>query len=125
MNKPKLMKPLFCVIAVLGSGALLSSSVYAADDDSAGSKIFHSQDCTGCHGPKGEGIPGLAPPLKGSQFVMTASEQDITDTIKHGRSGSDKHFKDLSQPMPPHPSLTDQQLKDLVQYLKDGLQKGQ
>jgi mono/diheme cytochrome c family protein len=125
MNKPKLIRPVSCAIVVLGLGALLSNNVYAADDDSAGSKVFHSQDCTGCHGPKGEGIPGLAPPLKGSQFVMTASEQDITHTIKLGRSGSDKHFKDISQPMPAHPTLTDQQLKDLVQYLKNGLQKGQ
>ncbi|MGH8399981.1 MAG: c-type cytochrome, partial [Gammaproteobacteria bacterium] len=79
---------------------------------------------TGCHGPQGEGIEGLAPPLKGSNFVMTASEADIAHTIKYGRSGSDKHFKDIAQPMPPHPNLNDQQLKDLVAYLKDGLQKG-
>ena len=123
MTKPKLMNPLFFAIAVSGLGALLSNSAYAADD-SAGSKIFHSQDCTGCHGPKGEGIPGLAPPLKGSQFVSTASDQDVAHTIKFGRSGSDKHFKDLSQPMPAHSNLTDQQLKDLVQYLKGELQKG-
>ena len=123
MNNSKLVKSVFCAIAVLGSGALFSNSVYAADD-SAGSKVFHSQDCTGCHGTKVEGIPGLAPPLKGSQFVSSASEQDIVHTIKFGRSGSDKHFKDLSQPMPAHPNLTDQQLKDLVQYLKGELQKG-
>ncbi len=122
MNKSNLIKALAC--AVTAAGLIGFSSADAADDDSAGAKIFQTQDCTGCHGPKGEGIEGLAPPLKGSNFVMTASEADVAHTIKYGRSGSEKHFKDIQQDMPAHPTLSDQQLQELVQYLKNGLQKG-
>jgi mono/diheme cytochrome c family protein len=122
MSKRKFLSPLMWVTAV-GIGLFLSSSIYAADDSSPGAKIFQSQDCTGCHGPKGEGIEGLAPPLKGSKFVLTASEADIAHTIKFGRSGSEKHFPNLPQSMPSHPNLSDQQLQELVAYLKSGLQK--
>ena len=111
---------------VLVAGMLFGFGALAADsgNNAAGSKVFHSSDCMGCHGPKGEGIPTLAPALKGNKFVTSGSESEIADTIKYGRSGSKKRYKDLSQPMPGHPDLNDQQLKDLVEYLKNGLQKG-
>ncbi|HXZ50268.1 MAG TPA: cytochrome c [Usitatibacter sp.] len=125
MNILRLRLCLACALAT-GAGMLFScGEALAADSDSdaAGSKLFHTQDCTGCHGPNGEGIPGLAPSLKGDKFVMSASEADIAHVIKQGRAGSEKLYKDLSQPMPPHPNLDDQQLKQLVEYLKNGLQK--
>lgn len=112
-----------CLFAVAGVATVVGGVGYAAQGPSAGSKIFHSQDCTGCHGPNGEGIAGLAPPLKGSKFVLTATEQQIANVIKNGRSGAQKHFKNLPQPMPPHPDLSAKQLRELVQYLKGGLQK--
>lgn len=123
MNTYGLRLCLACSLAI-GAGMLLSCGEALAADNDAGSKLFHTQDCTGCHGPNGEGIPGLAPSLKGDKFVMSGSEADIAHVIKQGRAGSEKLYKDLSQPMPPHPNLDDQQLKQLIEYLKNGLQKG-
>lgn len=123
MNTYRLRLCLACALAI-GAGMLFScGEALAADSDSAGSKLFHAQDCTGCHGLNGEGIPGLAPSLKDDKFVMSGSEADIAHVIKQGRAGSEKLYKDLSQPMPAHPNLDDQQLKELVEYLKNGLQK--
>lgn len=79
--------------------------------------------CTACHGAKGEGKKALGPALKGSEFVTKGSAADVTATIKDGRAGAAKKYKEFPSPMPPQKALTDAELADLVKYLKGDLQK--
>jgi cytochrome c oxidase cbb3-type subunit 3 len=76
----------------------------------AGEKVYQQQ-CTTCHGNtgKGEGAqPGTA--LNNQHFLSTVSDKDLSNYIKHGRSGTQ---------MPGYKStIKDMDLKDLVAYIR-------
>jgi mono/diheme cytochrome c family protein len=83
---------------------------------------YFGETCGTCHGEKGEGMKGLAPPLKGNKFVTEGSATDIGHVITKGREGAAKKYKDLPSPMPPN-SMSDSRLQGLIAYLKGDLQK--
>lgn len=47
--------------------------------------IIFQNNCAGCHGQGGSGGTGIAPPLKGSNFIKNASEHEIKNVIENGR----------------------------------------
>jgi mono/diheme cytochrome c family protein len=57
-----------------------------AGDAAQGAAIF-SLHCPACHGARGEGID--APPLRDSQYIQTASAQQLYGTIADGRTGTE------------------------------------
>jgi mono/diheme cytochrome c family protein len=103
------------VIAVMG---------WQADAFAADAKIvnFFKETCGVCHGETGEGTKGLAPALKGNEYVKTASAAELGNTITKGRAGDAKKYKDLASPMPPN-SMSDSRLAGVIDYLKGDLQK--
>jgi len=84
--------------------------------------LFYKQTCAMCHGDKGQGMPGLAPALKGNKFITAGNVKEIEVTITKGRSGDQKKYKDFPSPMPPA-AVEGEKLKALVQYLRSDLQK--
>jgi mono/diheme cytochrome c family protein len=54
-------------------------------DAAQGAQIFQ-QNCSACHGAQGEG--GIGPALRNSQYIQTAGDQAITETIANGRTGT-------------------------------------
>lgn len=105
-----------CVVA-LACG--LIGAAQAADPKVV---AYFEETCGACHGPKGLGMPGLAPPLKGSPFVLQASPADIEAVITKGRAGDQKKFPTLPSPMPPH-SMSQTRLKGVVAYVREELQQ--
>ena len=101
------------------AGVLLAGTAHAADPKIV---TFYTETCGTCHGEKGEGMKGLAPPLKGNKFVTDGSTGDLSNTIVKGRAGDAKKYKDLPSPMPPN-SMSDGRLQGLIGYLKGDLQK--
>ena len=83
---------------------------------------FFEETCGACHGTKGEGTKGLAPPLKGSRFVIDSPPTEIAATITKGRMGGQKRFPDIPGPMPPH-SMSDNRLQAVIAYVRDEIQK--
>lgn len=79
--------------------------------------------CATCHGPKGEGKKALGPALKGAEFVVKGSDADVKATIKDGRAGAAKKYKEFASPMPAQKTLSDAELTDVVKYLKGDIQK--
>lgn len=105
-----------CALTVFAFGATSVMAKDAAD-------IFKST-CSSCHGAKGEGKKSLAPALKGSQFVTKGSEAEVAATIKDGRSGAAKKFKEFPSAMPAQKgSLSDAEIGAVAKYLKTDLQK--
>ena len=86
-----------------------------------GEKVF-MQVCSVCHGVKGQGTPGLAPPLRGSSFVQSTEVQALADFIQKGRSGSEKKFPELPSPMPPYNGGSEKALHVAI-YVKTRLQE--
>lgn len=58
-------------------------------DQSAGGLGAHlyEENCTTCHGIQGEGVD--APPLRNSQYVQTAGDDALFNTVAEGRSGTE------------------------------------
>jgi len=103
----------------MASGVLASGFAQAADEKIV---TFFKETCGTCHGEGGEGMKGLAPALKGNDFIKNGSAGDIGATITKGRAGDQKKYKDLPSPMPPN-SMSDSRLANLIAYLKGDLQK--
>lgn len=106
--------------AVLG---LVLAGLLPAVAMADGADVFRT-NCVSCHGKSGQGTPGLAPALKGDKFVTGGSVDDVTNTVKNGRAGDQKHFKDLPIAMPAWSGkLSDADIKAVVDYIRGDLQK--
>lgn len=88
---------------------------------SQGANVFEDV-CSACHGDKGQGIPGLAPPLKGSAYVKSTDAKALAAMIQKGRAGADKKFPNFPSPMPPYGGGTTR-AEAVANYIKVDLQK--
>jgi disulfide bond formation protein DsbB len=91
----------------------------AAGDAAAGQETF-SSSCASCHGPGGEGLPDLGKDLTTSEFVSGQTDDELVAFIKVGRDSSDP-ANTTGVAMPPkggNPALTDDQLADVVAYIR-------
>ena len=87
--------------------------------DSIGHELFVSS-CSACHGQAGEGLPGLGKALDTSEFVGSLDDAGLIKFIKMGRPTWDAE-NSTGIDMPPkggNPALTDEQLKDIVSYMR-------
>ena len=104
------------IIAAVGS-MLLGTASHALAAEAKTVKFF-KETCGVCHGENAEGTPGLAPALKGNDWVKSASEGDLAATITKGRDGAAKRHKEIPGPMPAN-SMSEGRLKDVIAYLKE------
>jgi cbb3-type cytochrome c oxidase subunit III len=112
------MKDTFIPGLLAGIMILVNGPAVAGD----GKSVF-SSNCASCHGNNGQGITGLAPALKGDAFV-TGKLDDVMATVKNGRAGDQKHFKNMPIAMPAWDGkLSDPDIKSVVDYIRGELQK--
>jgi mono/diheme cytochrome c family protein len=96
-----------------------ASQVVDTSEMAIGQALF-AGTCAACHGSTGEGIEGLGPDLTTRAFVGHTSDEDLLNFIKTGRPASDP-TNTTGVPMPPrggNPNLTDEQLKEIITYLR-------
>lgn len=83
-----------------------NEAVYVPGDKAAtnypkGAEIYNRK-CVACHQLNGEGIPGTFPPLKGSDFLKSATKKRLIEQVMNG---SNEHLTvngtTYSSPMPP------------------------
>ena len=80
--------------------------------------------CLTCHQPEGRGLPGVYPPLAGSEWVRAEDPSRLIKIVLHGLSGpisvAGQRYGDLVQslPMPPMGGLTDQQIADVLSFVR-------
>ena len=88
-------------------------------DPVAGQTLFITS-CAACHGVAGEGLPGLGKDMTTSEFIGSKTDAELVEFIKAGRDPSDP-FNTTGVAMPPkggNPSLSDEDLYDIVAYLR-------
>ena len=76
--------------------------------------------CSACHGPRGEGVPGLGKDLETSKFVASKTDAELVAFIKAGRPASDP-LNTTGVDMPPkggNPALSDEDLYNIVAYIR-------
>lgn len=86
----------------------------------SGEELYKST-CAACHGPQGQGLPGLGKNLTTSEFVDSQSMDDMVAFLKQGREAGHP-LNTTGIAMPPkggNPALTDEQLRSIAQHVKD------
>lgn len=98
------------------------------EDDRTRGLRFYKNICGACHGPGGDGIEGLAPPLRNSEYI-TASSKRLALILLHGLKGpinvNGKHYE-FNGEMPGianNPDMSDQDITDLMIYLSNAFGK--
>lgn len=88
-------------------------------DPNAGKRAYTTA-CGTCHGFNAEGMPGLGKDLRTSDMVRESSAEMLVAFFKEGRPANDP-LNTTGIAMPPkggHAELTDQDLYDIVAFLK-------
>ncbi len=92
----------------------------AAEKATQQGKVTYDRVCATCHGRDANGIPMLGSGLRDNEQVRSQSDKQLVKFLKEGRAGSDP-LNTTGVDMPPKggdPSLTDQDLANIVAYLR-------
>ena len=85
-------------------------------------EAVYKTSCIACHQPSGEGSPGVFPPLDGSEWFTRHPEHAVMAVLK-GLSGPiTVKGKKYNGVMPGQPQLSDQQVEDVLNYVRNGFE---
>ena len=111
------------IAAALVPFSLSASPVGAGPTDdqlAAGAEVYQLV-CQACHQPGGAGLGNQYPPLKGNPNVQDAAY--VEGVIRNGRTGEiTVGGQTFNGTMPAQPSLTDQDIVDVIAYIQSGFQ---
>lgn len=105
--------------AAASSGEAAAAPAAPAGDAEKGKEIFNTT-CFACHGEGGVGVQGLGKDMTTSTFIAGLSDEDLLAFIKQGRDPSSPD-NTTGVAMPPkggNPALTDEQLMDVIAYIR-------
>jgi len=92
----------------------------ASTGDVANGQTLFSTSCSACHGPAGEGVPGLGKDMTESEFIAGLSDEELIAFIQEGRPAGDP-LNTTGIAMPPNggnPALNDEELLDIVAFMR-------
>lgn len=79
--------------------------------------------CFACHQPTGLGMPNMFPPLAGSDWVNAPKPDRLIRMVLQGFTGpitvNGKPFTSVAPLMPPQATLTDQQIADVLTFVRN------
>jgi mono/diheme cytochrome c family protein len=108
------------LFAPVGMIVLLSMSSVSVDKATMerGQKIY-KQYCSTCHQPDGGGVPGLNPPLEKTSYVLGSKTRLIRIVLKGMSTNEEIDGEDYSNTMAPFNYLKDQQISDVLTYIRN------
>jgi disulfide bond formation protein DsbB len=106
-------------LAACGKKEEAAPSAALTGDPAAGKELF-AGTCIACHGPAGEGLPGLGKDMTSSEFIAGKTDAELIAFIKKGRDPSDPLNTTGVAMLPKggNPALTDQNLADIVAFVR-------
>ena len=78
---------------------------------------IYKQYCLTCHQVDGGGVPNLNPPLRGTDWV-NGDKARLIGVLLKGLQGVEIDGEPYDNVMPAHDFLTDQQLADVLTYIR-------
>ena len=81
--------------------------------------IVYKGTCLACHQADGGGVPRMNPPLIKTKYVLGDKKQLITILLKGLNDPIEIDDDEFHNPMPPQPQLTDQQIADVLTYVRN------
>ena len=83
-----------------------------------GKKVY-TQYCAACHQADGGGVPGLNPPVIKTPHVLGSKTKLIRIILKGMNTHEEIDGEVYSNTMAPHNHLTDQQIADVLTYVRN------
>ncbi len=123
--KPQWGKPLADKRLTFGGSAAHLAFVHkiadAAPVQEHPGKIIYDALCLNCHQPDGNGLPGIYPPLRNSEWVK-GDKEALIKMLMHGLVGpitvaGQEYGRATPIPMPPS-GLNDQQIAEVLTYVR-------
>lgn len=82
-------------------------------------QAVYGKYCLTCHQPDGSGVPDLNPPLTKNKWTMGSKTVLIEQIIKGSNGKVEIDGETFRNTMPPLPTLTDQQIADVLTYVRN------
>lgn len=80
--------------AMAAAAALLGAAARSGDTLAADGATLFKENCSACHQPAGQGVPGAFPALAGDTFVV-GDPRGPAYVVTHGRGGMPNFSEDL------------------------------
>jgi len=81
-------------------------------------KQVYLEQCLACHQADATGVPNMNPPLIKTKFVL-GDKATLIKIVLNGMQGKKIGDDDFTGVMAPHPELTDQQIADVLTYVRN------
>ena len=82
-------------------------------------KLVYNNFCLACHQLDGGGVPKMNPPLIKTKWVLGDKKELISITLKGMTDPIEIDDEEYHNPMPPQSHLTDQQIADVLTYIRN------
>lgn len=82
-------------------------------------KTVYLTQCLSCHQVDGGGVPHLNAPLDGASAVKGKDKAKLVRIVIKGLKGEELDGEFYSNAMAPHPEMTDQQIADVLTYVRN------
>ena len=82
-------------------------------------RTVYEQNCQACHMDDGSGVPGMNPPLKKTQWVLGDKKRLIGIVMDGFNEEVTIEGETYSNPMPGLDYLSDQQISDVLTYVRN------
>lgn len=82
-------------------------------------KLVYSVNCLSCHQADGSGVPNLNPPLSKTEWVTGAKIRLIQMVLKGSSGQVEIDGETFNNSMPAQAHLTDQQIADVLTYVRN------
>jgi glucose/arabinose dehydrogenase len=97
---------------------LTASSAFAAETSASRGSALFLLNCAACHQADGRGLPGIFPPLARSDYLMADKTRSIRIAIQGTSGPMVVNGVEYQGVMPAPPSLDDQQVADILTYVR-------
>jgi mono/diheme cytochrome c family protein len=111
-KKPVIKKPSTVTTKTTASGSSLKSSI------SRGQNVYTTY-CLTCHQVDGSGVPNLNPPLIQTKWTLGSKTVLIEQVLKGSNGKVEIDGETFHNTMPPLATLTDQQIADVLTYVRN------
>lgn len=113
------MRIIICILVL--SGLLISFQDNSLEQSIKRGEEVYTANCLTCHMQKGEGMEGAYPPLAKADFITKdKTGKKSIGVILNGLTGEiTVNGKKYNVPMPAQNYLTDQQIADVLNYVRN------
>ena len=109
-TKPAATKPAAAKPATAAPGGMAATM--------ARGKQVYLEQCLACHQADALGVSGMNPPLVKTKFVL-GDKATLVKIVLNGMTGIEVEGEDYHGVMAPHSDLTDQQIADVLTYVRN------